>query len=42
MKSELEDKRQEGGDLEEDVKEMKKTIGKLEKQAHELKAKFVF
>ena len=30
MKSELDDKRQEVGDLEEDVKELKKTIAKLE------------
>ena len=30
MKSELDDKRQEMGDLEEEVKEVKKTVGKLE------------
>ena len=30
MKSELDDKRQWGGDLEEDVKELKKTVAKLE------------
>ena len=41
-KSQLDDKRQEVGDLEEDVKELKKTIAKLEMEAHEMKVKFGF